>query len=143
VSEVERKKKVNITVDEVVWKKARIMGFNRSAICEEALRSATGMGNNEDQLVQREKELKHELGMTRRQLETVRSVKLFKEETGKKEETDIEFVMGSVFRFVDKFGYVGFDKIEYLCNKRQVDAKLILDECKKHNIRIENFQEMG
>jgi hypothetical protein len=139
VSEMEQKKKVNITIDPVVWKQARILGFNRSAICEEALRTRCGMGNQEEQLAERVKKLTGELSIAKRELQTLQDANAFIEETDKKSESDIDFIMETCRRWHERFGHVGINKITELCNRRQVDINLILNECKKNNYIIEQF----
>jgi predicted nuclease with TOPRIM domain len=139
VSDMDMKKKVNITVDPVVWKQARILGFNRSAICEEALRTRCGMGNQEEQLAERVKKLTGELSIAKRELQTLQDANAFIEETDKKSESDIDFIMETCRRWNERFGHVGINKITELCNRRQVDINLILNECKKNNYIIEQF----
>jgi len=139
VSDMDMKKKVNITVDPVVWKQARILGFNRSAICEEALRTRCGMGNQEEQLAERVKKLTGELSIAKRELQTLQDANAFIEETDKKSESDIDFIMETCRRWHERFGHVGINKITELCNRRQVDINLILNECKKNNYIIEQF----
>lgn len=139
MSEMDQKKKVNITVDPVVWKQARILGFNRSAICEEALRTRCGMGNQEEQLAERVKKLTGELSIAKRELQTLQDANAFIEETDKKSESDFDFIMEACKRWHERFGHVGINKITELCNRRQVDIKLILNECKKNNYIIEQF----
>lgn len=139
MSEMEQKKKVNITIDPVVWKQARILGFNRSAICEEALRTRCGMGNQEEQLAERVKKLTGELSIAKRELQTLQDANAFIEETDKKSESDIDFIMETCRRWHERFGHVGINKITELCNRRQVDINLILNECKKNNYIIEQF----
>jgi hypothetical protein len=139
VSDMEKKKKVNITIDEVVWKQAKILGFNRSAICEEALRTRCGMGNQEEQLAERVKKLTGELSIAKRELQTLQDANAFIEETDKKSESDIDFIMETCRRWNERLGHVGINKIAELCNRRQVDINLILNECKKNNYIIEQF----
>ncbi len=139
MSDMDMKKKVNITVDPVVWKQARILGFNRSAICEEALRTRCGMGNQEEQLAERVKKLTGELSIAKRELQTLQDANAFIEETDKKSESDIDFIMETCRRWHERFGHVGINKITELCNRRQVDINLILNECKKNNYIIEQF----
>ena len=139
MSEKEQKTRVNISIDPVVWKQARILGFNRSAVCEEALRTRCGMGNQEEQLAERVKKLSGELTIAKRELQTIQDANAFKEENLKKTESDVDFVLESCRRWHERFGHVGLNKLTELCNRRKVDINLILDECKKNNYIIEQF----
>ena len=139
MSEKEQKTRVNISIDPVVWKQARILGFNRSAVCEEALRTRCGMGNQEEQLAERVKKLKGELTIAQRELQTIQDANAFKEENRKITESDFDFIMESCRRWVERYGHVGLNKLTELCNRKNVDIKLILDECKKNKYIIEQF----
>lgn len=139
MSNMDQKQKVNITVDPVVWKQARILGFNRSAICEEALRTRCGMGNQEEQIAERVKKLKGELSIAQRELQNIQDVNAFKEENSQRTESDFDFIMETCHRQNSRFGHVGINKIMELCNRRKVDINLILDECKKNNYEIQQF----
>ena len=131
MADIKAKKRVNLTIDEVVWKKAGVLHLNRSGICEEALRNAVGLGNDEDQMLRKQNELKTELNHITKQLQQKEEIKAFETETDKEEEDTFNFIMQSAERMDFVNDNVGIDRLEDVCTRKDFPIKPILEECKK------------
>lgn len=135
------KKRVNLTIDEVVWKKAGVLHLNRSGICEDALRTAVGMGNDEEIIERKMKEAELTLKMGAKQLKQNKEVEAFKEESGKVEQDSFDFLMETAKYNQETYDHVGIDKLEALCIRKNADLTPILNECKKRGYDLKNFAQ--
>ena len=124
---------VSFMVDSEVWKEAKNkLGTTRSEFLEEQLRLA--IDDEENSLRKEIAELQNEINARESRLCKIRAERLEHERS-----VNVDGVMGTVNRIVDKAGFIGKDQLKNISKQQEVPYKSLLDHVYDLGYDVRNY----